>query len=446
MKSMMDIYLRSPFFVRQCAANLEAIKRDQKRRSSLYQHYMKEIDFCGMMMDGHARRHDELLGETLQNAIQFIPAYKEIKSEKLADFPLLDKVTLRGNYDRYISNKIRLQDCVEGRTSGSTGTPLHYFTDPDRVAFNYACCDKHLTMLGASFGDKKIRISGVPILPQSVKKPPYSIYICHYNQMQFSAYHICEDTAEEYLKEISRFADQNTYATGYAKAWSELARVFLKLNLHPPALKVIRLDSEGISASEQRRIETVFGCPVRQTYGLSEIGQFAVQCEYGHYHIIPEFVHAEIVPNADYATESGAGEIVLTTLHGNGTPLIRYRTGDLGSLGTAKCPCGMNTQYLTTLEGRVDDYVLIHGIKVYRLSHILKTDGGVLASQIIQTDAKRLLVKIIPDSDFSPLVYDEIRDRAKSYIDGMQIDFELVSELEKTASGKVRYVIRKMME
>lgn len=446
MISLMDAYMHAPFFIRQCAANLEALKRDRKRRSKIYQHYMRTLDFRNMMLDGHRQEQDQLIADMLNSVIEHVPAYKEMSGAKLADFPLLDKTTLRREYTTYVSDRICLRDCVEGRTSGSTGTPLHYYTDPDRIAFNYACCDKHLELLGTKFGNKKIRISGVPIQRHGIKKPPYSMFIRPYNQMQLSAYHICEETASEYLNAIDRFADENTYATGYAKAWYELARLFSRMNLQPPRMKIIRLDSEGVSIEEQRCIETVFGCPVRQTYGLSEIGQFAIQCEYGHYHVIPEFVYAETIKNSNYVTERGVGEIVLTTLRGNGTPLIRYRTGDIGVLGVDECPCGMNTQYLSEIEGRVDDYVLINGIRVYRLSHILKTDGGVVASQIVQTDPNRLLLRIMPDTDFTSSIVDEIRHRAEPYIGETQIDFELSSELEKTASGKTRYVIRKIPE
>lgn len=443
MKALMDFYLHSPIFIRQIAAEIEAINRDRKRRDSIYRMYMRELDFEDMMLNGHEAERGALLQKTLRYAANQIPAYNGIDSTELSDYPLLDKSMLRHNYSMYVADKLSRSDYVEGRTSGSTGTPLHYFTDRDRVAFNYACCDKHLLMNGAAFGDKKIRISGVSILPPKNKKPPYSIYIRHYNQRQFSAYHICTETAKDYFNEISGFADENTYGTGYAKAWSELARIFQILEMVPPSLKVIRLDSEGISEDERKRIEKVFRCPVFLTYGLSEIGQFAFQCSFGHYHFIPEFVFAEIIKSNDYNTCDNSGEIVLTTLHGNKTPLIRYRTGDIGTLGTEKCPCGMNTQYLISLEGRVDDYVVIGGTKIFRLSHLLKTDKGVTMSQIVQTEPDKLLIRIIPDSDFSPAVFDEIRRKAIPYIGDAHIDFEIVTELEKTASGKIRYIVRK---
>lgn len=440
MAGLREAFMHASPFVKQVMAGAEALRLSRKRHNAVYGAFYRDINFANMMESGTFPQ-EELLVDLLAYARTYVPAYRGKSYKCLDDFPVLDKLTLRAHYDDYLSSQISKKDCVPGKTSGSTGTPLAYFTDPELVAYNYACTNRHLEYIGARFGNRKIRISGKAIAPPDSKKPPFWVYIQPYNQMQFSSYHIDPQTAAAYFKAISDFADGRTYGTGYAQSWFRLAELFQAEGLVPPPLKVLRLDSEGITLEQQQLVQSVFGCPVCQTYGLSEIGQFAVQCARGHYHIIPGFAYAEVLDEHQRACREG--EIVITPLRGKRAPLIRYRTGDIGVLGTGECGCGMRTQYLTGLTGRIDDYILVSGRKIDRLSHLVKMDKGIVQSQIVQEDAHTLLFRIIPDADFSEDVYEQIKQNTSAYIDGMTLRFELVDELEKTPNGKARFVLRK---
>jgi phenylacetate-CoA ligase len=61
------------------------------------------------------------------------------------------------------------------------------------------------------------------------------------------------------------------------------------------------------------------------------------------------------------------GELILTTLGRVGSPMLRYRTGDLVKPGfDGLCECG---RYDLTLEGgilgRTDDMVIVRGVNIY---------------------------------------------------------------------------------
>lgn len=86
-----------------------------------------------------------------------------------------------------------------------------------------------------------------------------------------------------------------TYGTGYTSAWLFLSEYLSKSQENPPDFKAIVTDSEGVTQEQQKFIESAFKCPVYQTYGLSEVGQIAVQCRKGYYHIVPALCHVEIV-------------------------------------------------------------------------------------------------------------------------------------------------------
>ena len=64
-----------------------------------------------------------------------------------------------------------------------------------------------------------------------------------------------------------------------------------------------------------------------------------------------------------------SGELVLTTLTRTGSPLLRYRTGDLVARHapcTTPCACGRSDLALPGgIRGRLDDMLIVRGVNVY---------------------------------------------------------------------------------
>ena len=69
-------------------------------------------------------------------------------------------------------------------------------------------------------------------------------------------------------------------------------------------------------------------------------------------------------------------------------PLIRYRTRDITSLVSAKCPCGRTLRRMRRIGRRSDDMLIIRGINVFPSqveSVLLETEGTLPHYQIILT-------------------------------------------------------------
>jgi phenylacetate-CoA ligase len=84
-----------------------------------------------------------------------------------------------------------------------------------------------------------------------------------------------------------------------------------------------------------------------------------------HLHINEAEFVAEVI---DAAGGDGAerGELVLTNLGRLGSPLIRYRTGDLVERSREHCACGRKDAFLKGgVLGRVDDMVIVRGVNVF---------------------------------------------------------------------------------
>lgn len=124
------------------------------------------------------------------------------------------------------------------------------------------------------------------------------------------------------------------------------------------------LTGEGCSPAFRSRIENYWGTRAEFYYGSLECGAIAVECgAHAGYHITQAHSLVEIVdPQTGRVLEPGeVGEIVVTCLLRYDTPLIRYRTQDLGYLEPDPCRCGLTLPRLN-LQGRAVDEIMINGV------------------------------------------------------------------------------------
>jgi phenylacetate-CoA ligase len=130
-------------------------------------------------------------------------------------------------------------------------------------------------------------------------------------------------------------------------------------------------------------------------------------------HVIESSYFAEVIdPATGSSIQQGeTGELVLTTLGRVGSPLLRYRTGDLVKLGTRDlepgpcCACGrFDLAFEGGILGRTDDMIVVRGVNVYpaAVEAIICAKGGV-AEYRVEIDTRHslteLCVQIEPDPD-----------------------------------------------
>ena len=131
---------------------------------------------------------------------------------------------------------------------------------------------------------------------------------------------------------------------------------FLPLGL--PGCSRLLSSGELLSPELSACLSRQWGCEVFDHYGLTEAGYgLAVHCHaHTGYHLRALDAVVEIVDPATGSTlpPGAVGEIVVTTLRREAMPLIRYRTGDLGSLCTDPCGCGSPLPRLGALAGRLN--------------------------------------------------------------------------------------------
>ena len=133
--------------------------------------------------------------------------------------------------------------------------------------------------------------------------------------------------------------------------------------------------TEGLREEIERELP---GIRAVNFYGLSEMcGPGVAECleVRDGLHVHEDHFLVEVVdPESGSVLDEGSeGELVFTTLVKEAMPLLRYRTGDIGSLTLEPCACGRTTARIRGLRGRRDDMITVRGVNLFpsNVEHLL---------------------------------------------------------------------------
>lgn len=158
-----------------------------------------------------------------------------------------------------------------------------------------------------------------------------------------------------------------TYALRLAEVAGQEA---IDLAGSPVRALIVAGEPGGSIPSTRARIEAAWGARVFDHCGMTEAGSLGIECPENPcgLHLLESACIAEVVePDTGRPVPAGLeGELVLTNLERAGSPLIRYRTGDLVCVDPQPCPCGRALLRLRGgILGRLDDMIHVRGNNLY---------------------------------------------------------------------------------
>jgi phenylacetate-CoA ligase len=170
--------------------------------------------------------------------------------------------------------------------------------------------------------------------------------------------------------------------------------------------------AEPYSEDTRRRIEKLLHIDVYNSYGLSDMNgpgvAFECQCKDG-LHIwedgyIPEIVNPDtLAPLPD----GEIGELVITILCREATPILRYRTRDLTGFYTEPCACGRTHRRLRRITGRSDDMLIINGVNVFpsQIEEVIMAMKEVGNNYLIEIEKDGVLDKLTVKTEVGPDIF-----------------------------------------
>ncbi|WDV46526.1 phenylacetate--CoA ligase family protein [Clostridiaceae bacterium M8S5] len=154
------------------------------------------------------------------------------------------------------------------------------------------------------------------------------------------------------------------------KAITEIIKA-KKLNIK---FKHILVAGEPMFESDRKIIRDYWQVEPIDLYGSEETDGLAGECKARKLHFMDDLYHLELLPIE--GAKKNIGEAVITSLYSEGTPLIRYRLGDIIEIIPEECECGSKNRIIK-VHGKIGDVVtLFDGIKLYayQIEDVLKQE------------------------------------------------------------------------
>lgn len=201
----------------------------------------------------------------------------------------------------------------------------------------------------------------------------------------------------------------------------------------------------------RRRLEEGWGARCFDHTGMSEVGGFGYECvaQAGPHLIEPEYIVEVVDPATGRPAERG--ELVLTNLGRTGSPVFRYRTGDLVKLDRRPCACGRTFYRLEGgILGRLDDMIIVRGVNVFpaALEGIVRSFEAASEFQIVvykRGEMDEICLRLEVDERIAPAeqTLRAIADRVRMEV-GIRVDVEAapLGSLPRSESKSRRLVRR----
>jgi phenylacetate-CoA ligase len=363
----------------------------------------------------------------------------------LSNWPILSREELRLQPSAFVAEDCDSRKMYADHTSGTTGTPLTIWLTRSTIHQWYAIFEARIRRwYGVSYKVPWGIFGGQVVVPFAQKKPPFWVRNLSLNQTYFSVLHIAPWTFQAYLDEIKNA--KLTHLIIYTNSLYSIAcEVPLEAQPVKSNLKVIFTNAEPLFDFQRKKLEEVFGCPVKETYGLAEMVCAASECERGNLHWWPEAGVHEIVDENGFQVNPGeTGRLISTGLLNLDMPLIRYDTKDLAVRPerAAQCPCGRSLPLAGKFVGRHDDVIVTaDGRKLTQLDSIFDPHLPLKEAQIVQNALDDFVIRVVVEPGWTQADADYLIAELEKRVGKVRISVKQENHIERTWAGKFRIIV-----
>ncbi len=323
-------------------------------------------------------------------------------------------------------------------TGGSTGTPVQFYRTPESYDWRTAVTARSYAWAGAMLGERVLYLwSSATGHPSLWKRLKLKTFQWVRNEVMIDSFHRSGDFWAEAVRTIHNV--RPTAIVGYASHIEELCSFARERGLTFSGIRGVVSAAEPVYPDQYKRVQEVLGCQLYNSYGSREFMSIAVECGHGGFHVNMENIYLE---NDEEGRQS---DLLVTDLHNYGMPFIRYRIGDTGLISREHCACGRGLIGLAVLEGKTVDQLrtpsggMVSGVLV---RHVLKDVAEVRQYQAEQTDYDRIVLRVVLQRPLSNESREYLNTEFRKAIGSrLRLEIEEMSEIPRSASGKLRSVI-----
>jgi len=383
----------------------------------------------------------ELILHAYKNVPYYTKIFKKIKIiknnevdlTKFKKIPILTKEIIRKNFKDLTSKNKDQKKIIYTKTSGSTGKNLTVMHDENFFCWSMAT-DRHFfnkivrvnkdnnkeVQLWGSKKDLTLGFKGMIIDWLFNRKSIHSAFLTVDN-----------------IRLIQRYKPK--FIFGYANSIYQICKLAKKNNLKFPKVQTIIPIGEMLTPPMRKTIEKSFRTKAYDLYGCREQGLISGE----------DGTSSKTCPFYNYIETIGSRkekDIVITNLHNKVMPIIRYKVEDIGI--PDKIDIDLGVLSFKDINGRKIDYFakrngeIINGFLFY---HILIREKWIRQFKIIQEDYEKIRLLIVKEREPKKEEKDKIETSIKQVLENnCTIEWNFVSEIPRTSSGKYLYIKSKV--
>lgn len=405
---------------------------------------------------------EKRLKDILLHAYQNVPYYtrilsnsgvingKEVNLEKFTKIPVLDKKTIRENFEQLIAKDIDNRQWYYNTSGGSTGEPAKFIQDLEYSSWNMAASHMFMEFCGYHVPKPRIILWGsekdIGLNKNKTIRRTLGLWMQNINFL--NAYNITPTMMKKYVDTINKKKPYLIHA--YAESLYQFA-LFIdknKLDIYFP--RAIITSAGTLFPYMRELIQGVFGAHVFNMYGSREVGAIACETsEHDGLHVSDYTQYVELIDNNQNIVSYGEkGEVIITCLTNYAMPLIRYRIGDIAEWSNHSENEDLKPYILKNVEGRISDNFISRDGNITFGSyfrHLIFFMDWIEKYQIVQEDYDRIIYYIKPINDVPASFGEEfhkISNETKKVMgESCIVSYKIVNDIQYSISGKYRYTI-----
>ncbi|MEO7962596.1 MAG: hypothetical protein ABIT38_01660 [Gemmatimonadaceae bacterium] len=355
-----------------------------------------------------------------------------------ARLPPLEREDVMSSDGTMLSSAVSPELRRKDGTGGSTGVPLHYFTGPEERGWRESGQVFAMRRLGVSRGESMALLWGHHIDNAERTRWRDRLRDTVTNRRWYDCFRLSPEQLLSYHADMTEF--RPVCLTAYASALAALAAVLVERGLTAsyPTTRIVT-GAEKLWPQQRAHIEQAFPVPVHEQYGGRDAGLVAMQLDpRTSLDFAVDFANAFVEP----ASDEQQADILVTKLHADAMPMLRYRIGDVARFPT-ESRTGSPTMVLHEVLGRSVDRLYLpdgrwlHGLGV---PHLMK-DFPLREFQLRQNVDHTVDVLVVPNEQWTEAAGERIVGVLRQNLPGLDIRLAKVAEIPRTKANKWRPVV-----
>jgi phenylacetate-CoA ligase len=446
-------YLDAPHWVKAAAGRAYRALPPRLRLGASYARFREQV------ADPLAASPEEKLDETLRWALKTVPAYRRYRGllslrhprDILAKLPVTEKLDIKHEPERFLSNAMPAGARLEAHTGGSTQNPMRFWLHKHVTRTKeFAFMQDFRARVGAEGDELVLALRGRTV--PSASKPGGALWTLEpiKRQLFLSCDHLERRFMPRHMEVLARH--RPAFIEAFPSALYPLARWLAE---HPlpeftDAVRGVMLYSENVYGLQLEAFRRVFRCPIVAHYGHSErVLMAASMPDDDRFFFWPQYGQFELLDAFDQPiTQAGRlGFVVGTSFDNQVMPFVRYNTGDIAMLSEHGHPRLPGFVACERIAGRMQEFIVCRderlvSVTTLGVAHFPEL-AAIDAMQYEQGEPGRLVLKVVSEARLDA----EARVRIAAAVEaktqgGCDVEVVQVEGIARTALRKSKLLVQ----